>query len=159
MKRWISLALIMLMVFALAACGSSGDAAPAAGSAEEAAAPTPTPEPTPTPAPDLTGEWKQTNSEDETAYHMAKISGDVIEINWVSEEDDMNALYWCGTFVAPTTPDEPYTWESVADHEKTDAAILASMDDTKVFTYEDGVLSYEAGAMGVTKTFTMEKVQ
>ena len=35
--------------------------------------------------------------------------------------------------------------------EKTGMALLASSDDTKEFTYKDGVISYEASAMGTTK--------
>ena len=35
--------------------------------------------------------------------------------------------------------------------------MLASSDDTKEFTYKDGVISYEASAMGSTKTVKLEK--
>ena len=74
------------------------------------------------------------------------------------EEDDTKALYWAGTFVAPETADEPYTWDSENDKEKTDMALLASGDDTKTFTYENGQLSYDASMMGVTQTVKLEKV-
>lgn len=36
-------------------------------------------------------------------------------------------------------------------------AILASSDDTKVFTFQDGVISYDVSAMGVTQTVNLEK--
>lgn len=65
--------------------------------------------------------------------------------------------YWAGSFDAPTTADEPYTWESENDKDQTDMAILASGDDTKTFTYQDGVISYEVSAMGVTQTVKLEK--
>ena len=74
---------------------------------------------------------------------------------WVA--DDTKALYWAGSFTAPTTADEPYTWDSANDTEKTSSALLASEDATKTFTYKDGTLSYEVTAMGVTKTVTMTK--
>lgn len=106
----------------------------------------------------LTGEWKQVNSNSEDTYHIAVIQDDAIEINWVMEEDDTKALYWAGTFVAPETADEPYTWDSENDKEKTDMALLASGDDTKTFTYENGQLSYDASMMGVTQTVKLEKV-
>jgi len=36
-------------------------------------------------------------------------------------------------------------------------ALLASSDDTKEFTYKDGVISYEASAMGTTKKVELTK--
>lgn len=107
--------------------------------------------------PDLLGEWKQTNNQSEESYHSATISGDVIEIYWDSSDGETKALYWTGSFIAPSTADEPYTWDSVNDREKTDNALLASSDDTKTFMYQNGVLSYEASALGVTTTVKLEK--
>ena len=94
------------------------------------------PENEPVTPPDLVGEWKQTNSNAEDAWQAATIAG---------------------SFEAPTTADEPYTWESENDKDQTDMAILASGDDTKTFTYQDGVISYEVSAMGVTQTVKLEK--
>ena len=108
-------------------------------------------------APDLTGNWKQTNSKSNSSYQAATISGDTIEIYWVSDNGDTKSLYWAGTFVAPTVADEPYKWDSKNDHSKTENAILASSDDTKTMTYQNGVLSYEASAMGTTTTVKLEK--
>lgn len=107
--------------------------------------------------PDLTGEWKQTNSKDDDSYQAATISGDTIEIYWVSDNGDTKSLYWAGSLVAPTTADEPYKWDSKNDHSKTDGAMLASSDDTKTMTYQNGVLSYEASAMGTTTMVKLEK--
>ena len=59
--------------------------------------------------------------------------------------------------MAPEIAEEPYTWDSVNDKEKTDSAILASGDDTKTFTYKDGQLSYSVSAMGNTQTVRLEK--
>lgn len=115
------------------------------------------PETDPATPPDLIGEWKQTNSDAEDAWQAATIAGDSIEVYWVSDNGETKALYWAGSFDAPTTVDEPYTWESVNDKEQTDMAILASGDDAKTFTYQDGVISYEVSAMGVTQTVKLEK--
>ena len=65
-------------------------------------------------------------------------------------------MYWAGSFEAPTTADEPYSWESKNDHDKTDSALMASSDDTKKFTYEKNQISYEASAMGTTATIRLE---
>ena len=109
--------------------------------------------------PDLTGEWKQENNESEDSYQTAIISGDTIEIYWISDNGDTKSLYWAGSFIAPTTTDEPYSWTSENDHSKTDSAMLASSDDTKTMTYEDGVLAYEVSVMGTTTKVKLEKQQ
>lgn len=108
--------------------------------------------------PDLTGEWKQVNSNSEDTWQAATISGSEIIINWVTDNGDTKSLYWAGTFVAPTTPDEPYSWDSQNDKEQTSLALLASGDGTKTFTYANGQLSYEASALSSTMTIRMEKV-
>jgi hypothetical protein len=107
--------------------------------------------------PDLKGTWKQTNSKSDDSYQVAKISSHTIEINWVTDNGDTKSLYWAGSFIAPSTVDEPYEWVSKNDHGKTDHALLASSDDTKTMTYQNGVLSYEASAMGTTTKVKLEK--
>ena len=141
MKKIIALLLALVMVFALVACGSK-----TTGGTDKDEGKQP---------PVLTGTWKQTNSESDDSYQEATITDSTIEVYWVA--DDTKALYWAGSFTAPTTADEPYTWDSANDTEKTSSALLASGDATKTFTYKDGTLSYEVTAMGVTKTVTMSK--
>lgn len=144
-SRLLSIIATMLLVLCLTACGSQngGD--------------TKTPE-VATP-PDLTGEWVQSNSDSKESYQAATISGDTIEIYWVNTDSESKSLYWAGTFVAPETADEPYTWESANDKEKTGSALLASSADTKTFTYEKGEIIYEASALGTTKTVRLEKAK
>ena len=105
----------------------------------------------------MTGEWKQSNSKSDDSYQAATISGDTIEIYWVSDNGDTKSLYWAGSFIAPTTADEPYIWNSENDHSKTASAMLASPDDTKTITYQNGVLSYNASALGSTTTVKLGK--
>lgn len=141
MKKIAFVALTLVLAMSLLACGEAKPSTPAAP---------------PTP-PDLTGEWKQTDNASADTWQVAKIEGDTIEVYWVSDNGDTQALYWAGSFTAPTTPDEPYTWDSQNDTAKTDMAILASTDATKTFTYEAGVLSYQVSAMGATTTVKLEK--
>ena len=101
---------------------------------------------------DLTGEWEQTNKNSDDSYQVATISDGVIEIFFVSP--DTKSLYWSGT--AETPDADPFTWDSVADHEKTDASIMGSMDDTNTCHYE---LSFDVSMMGTTMTVRMEKQQ
>ena len=89
--------------------------------------------------PDLTGEWKQSNSKSDDTYQAATISGDTIKIYWVSNKGNTKSLYWAGSFVAPTTADEPYSWTSKNDHSKTNSALLASSDDTKTIKYQNDI--------------------
>lgn len=147
-KRMLALVFACFMLtLPLAACGgnaSSSTGANAATPQEEAPQP-----------PDLTGEWVQVNSSAEDSYQTATITDDTITVNWTMP--DTTALYWAGSFEAPTTADEPYTWDSANDTEQTANALLASPDETKTFTYEDGQISYSVSAMGVTTTVKLEK--
>lgn len=106
---------------------------------------------------DLSGTWKQSNSSSDDSYQEAVISGDVIEIYWVSDGGDSKSLYWAGSYEAPTEAVDTYSWDSVNDHEKTDSAMMASGDDTKTITYENGEISYSASMMGTTSTIRLNK--
>ena len=104
----------------------------------------------------LYGTWIQTNNDSKDSYQEAVISKDgTITINWVME--DTKSLYWAGSFDAPTTTGKTYSWTSKNDKTQTENAILASEDDTKDFKYDNGVLSYEASALGSTTTIKLER--
>lgn len=154
MKKKILTAMIAAALLAmLTACGGTASTSTDNGSAQNTASQKAEEK---QPA-DLTGDWKQVNSSSDDSYQQATISGDTIEIYWVSDNGDSKSLYWAGSFEAPTTADEPYSWESKNDHDKTDSALMASSDDTKKFTYEKNQISYEASAMGTTATIRLEK--
>lgn len=106
---------------------------------------------------DLTGEWKQVNGNSEDSYQAATIQGDTIEVYWIFESDDTKSLYWAGSYIAPTTAEDTYSWDSANDTEKTDMALMASGDATKTFSYENGQISYDVTAMGMTQTVKLEK--
>lgn len=106
--------------------------------------------------PDLWGEWRDT-SKDEDSFHGIFISGDTIEVYWVTEGGLSTSLYWAGSFEAPPDGKEPYSWESVCDEERTAAAQLAANESTKTFTYFNGVLSYDAAILGVSTTIEARK--
>ena len=100
----------------------------------------------------LPGEWKASNN---TFDMSATITDDSITIYW--ENGDSKSLYWAGTFKVPENGEDPYRWISENDHDQTGMALLASSDDTKEFTYENGELRFEASAMGTTSTVKMKK--
>ncbi|MCD7100715.1 hypothetical protein [Pseudoclavibacter sp. 13-3] len=104
----------------------------------------------------LTGEWVEADSGTTTMMQSATITDTTIEINW-EQSDGTRALYWSGSFVAPTTTDDEYHWDSTNNTEKTKNALLASSDAKKSFTYDNGVLSYEVSALGVTKTAHLKR--
>ena len=98
---------------------------------------------------DLTGNWEEKDKGD--SYQAGYIKDGEIVIYWVSDGGDTKSLYWAGSYIAPTDNAEPYTWNSENDKEKTRSALLASGDDTKKFTYENGEITYKASALGTTK--------
>lgn len=87
----------------------------------------------------LVGNWTATGEE---KYHCGIITDDSIEIYWIGDTLDSNTLYWAGSYEAPTEKTDTYSWESKNDKSKTENAMLASGDDTKTFTYENGKLTF-----------------
>lgn len=147
-KKIVAMLLVGAMTLSITAC--SGGAEPSKDTETKTEATTEKKEPL-----DLTGTWK--SEEVEGSYQEATISDSAIEINWVSDGGNTKSLYWAGTYVAPTESTDEYSWISENDKEKTGTALLASSDDTKDFTYKDGVISYEASAMGTTKKVELTK--
>lgn len=139
-KRILSMVLTLLLSINLFACDSDK----------------PTSE-TPVPPPDLSGQWKQVNSQSEDSYQGAIIDDDRIEIYWVSNNGDTRSLYWSGSFDEPDTADEPYSWKSKNNTGRTANAIMASQDETKEFTYENNQISYSSSILGTTTKVRLEK--
>ncbi len=108
---------------------------------------------------DFSGTWKQVNSKSEDSYQEAIMSGDSIEIYWISDSGENRSLYWAGTYIAPETEVDTYSWDSVNDHEKTENALLASTAETKTISYKNGQLYYEVSALGTTTTVKLEKTK
>lgn len=147
-KRVFTLALLLAVALGSAACSSGvSNNEPGTPVARET---TEAPQPL-----DLTGEWKQTNSNSEESFQTATITGDTIEIYWVAT--DTKSLYWAGTVVAPADAYDSFTWDSLNDTSKTENAMMASGDEKKTFTYENGELSYEVTALGTTMTVRLER--
>lgn len=150
--------LIAFIAMALAGCSAQdATSVPSAGSPPAIAAQEPQ-STAPVPAvPDLAGDWKQTNSNSDEDFMTATISDDVIAVDWELGSQDVTAVYWVGTFEAPTDATEPFTWTSKRDGSKTDSALMASTDDTKDFTYADGAISYKVTIQGVSATVVLER--
>lgn len=144
MKRLIGFVLAIIICMSLSACGEDATTEDSGG----------TDVPT---IPDLTGDWKQVNSNSEDSWQSATIDENTITVYWISDNGDTKSLYWAGTYTAPTTGDEPYSWDSENDTDQTSTALLASGDDIKTFTYEAGQISYEVSALGTTTTVKLEK--
>lgn len=146
-KTAAAIALLALIGFGTVAC--SAPAEPADTKADSSSAAPEEVEEAPEPV-DLSGEWKQTNSNDAESFQSATITADTIEIFW--NAPDTKSLYWAGTIEVPADGSTSFVWDSVNDKTKTDTALLASGDDTKTFTFENGELSYEVTALGTTMT-------
>ena len=79
-KQVISLVLSFLLCLALSACNNKEKSS------------SPSPSTSPTVPPDLSGQWKQINSDSEDNYQGAIVDGDIIEIYWVSDGGDTYSL-------------------------------------------------------------------
>ncbi len=146
-KAAAAIALLALIGFGTVAC--SAPAEPADTKSDSSSAAPEEVEEAPEPV-DLTGEWKQTNSNDAESFQSATITADTIEVFW--NAPDTKSLYWAGTIEVPADGSISFVWDSVNDKTKTDTAMMASGDDTKVFTFENGELSYDVTALGTTMT-------
>jgi predicted small lipoprotein YifL len=116
----------------------------------------------PPPPPDLTGEWRQPTEEE--WYHVATITEDTIEVWWYLPAYDRRDLYWSGTFTPPADGTEPYEWTSVNRYteEQLDAHYRfhrASREETKVFTYQDGKISYNVTAGHLRLGYALERAE
>jgi hypothetical protein len=165
MKRLLAISLALILMLTLASCAgtSSTPTGNSESSATKAASESLNSDETTTSAEsstaevlDLTGGWKQKDAKTDSLYHVAMIDNEMIEIYWKSDDGTLS-LYWAGTYVAPTTETNEYSWDSINDKSQTDSALLASGADTKTITYKDGVISYEATMQDVTSTITLER--
>ena len=106
----------------------------------------------------LDGKWKQTNSNNPNDSWMeATIDGSTISVNWVTSGGSAKSVYWIGSYDAPETTEDAYSFTSKRNASATDGALLASTDDAKEFSYSGGVLSYDVTMMGTTTTVTLER--
>lgn len=105
----------------------------------------------------LTGKWEY--KDDDGTWMQADITEGFITINWIMDEGNTTAVYWVGTYTAPTEYSEEYTWTSTRDKEATDSALLASLDDTKEFSYSDSSkqITYPGNSFGITKTIALSE--
>ena len=104
---------------------------------------------------DLTGNWAQKGKEGSDSFQAGYIENGVIELFWITDNGNTHMLYWSGSYDAPTSSGDEYTWDSVNDKIKTDSALMASTQDTKTFDYKNGEISYEVSIMGQTGTITL----
>lgn len=134
--------------------GGSNSSSASSNSANQEASTQSTSEPASEPL-NLTGTWA--SEETDGSYQEAIISDSTITINWVSDGGTTTSIYWAGSYTAPTSDVEEYSWTSDRDKAQTDSALLASTDDTKDFSYKNGKISYSVSALGVTTTYELEK--
>lgn len=102
---------------------------------------------------DLTGLWK--SSEDEEMQMEAIIEDETIKVRWIANDGQTKVLYWVGSYIAPTESVSEYQWSSVRDKERTATAFLCSLDDTKLFQYSNGNLSYEIPSSKSKETISL----
>ena len=102
---------------------------------------------------DLTGIWK--SSEEEEMQMEAIIENETIKVRWIANDGQTKVLYWVGSYIAPAKSISEYQWSSVRDKEQTATAFLSSLDETKLFQYSNGNLSYEIPSSKSKKTISL----
>lgn len=109
----------------------------------------------------LTGTWHQTPNDMTPVNMVADISNNHISITMSlggdSGENPVTGLYWDGTFDADHNTSSPFSVVSVANKAALENKLLASLHDTKTFTYDDGQLIYDFTMMGVTTTVHLSR--
>lgn len=93
---------------------------------------------------DLVGDWKEASSEDADAWFVATIADALITVSQVSEGGASTVLYWAGSYQPPVGAETPYSWKSINDHSQTDPIDYALHVDTLTFSFDDGLLTFEA---------------
>ena len=157
-KKFVVLMLSVAVTLSVAACGGSIDEKTSSAATPSTSGEESKQEEVKEPV-NLEGNWK--SEENEGTWMEADISGEVITVNWVMDNGDSSAIYWVGTYQAPTEYTTEYTWTSERDKEQTDDALMASTDDTKDFTYSDAnqELSYKVSVSGITNTVKLTKTE
>ena len=153
----IAIAATITAALALTGCSTGSDTASSSASSSSGSSNSTEPTKEVDKPADLTGTWKQTNSAAADSYQEAEITGNVITINWVTDNGDTKSIYWVGSFAAPTDASTPYKWTSTRDVAATESAMLASSDATKEFTFQNDSISYPASALGTTTTIKLKK--
>lgn len=125
----LALPLLLVLVFSLVGCDDN--------------------EPT-----DLTGHW--TTADDASSPEMfASIADGAIVIQWHDDISGDTALYWKGTFVTEAEDEDNIV--SVGDVEAMSHALLASGEESKTFTYEEGEITFDLTMMGITQLIVLQK--
>ncbi|MBT1182099.1 hypothetical protein JS531_09105 [Bifidobacterium sp. CP2] len=152
MKKTIAIVASIAMLAGLTACGDTDTTASTPAKSESSSKTQETPKPQPA---DLTGIWKQTNSNSNDSYMQAEITDGSIQVYFVGT--DAKSLYWKGTYEAPTEAGD-WKWTSQGDSAAMSSSLLGSQDSTKDFTYSeaDGV-SWQTTMMGTTVTVKTQK--
>lgn len=151
MFKYLRIAALLLVAgFFLTACG--GSEAPVA---QNGATSSPTVQQVeqkenPTIPESLLGNWK---NDDPNMHMSAVVANGTIEI--VFESDTSSALYWKGTFPESATNGQDIS--SQGDTEALDASLMGSSETVKEFTYDDGNITYELTALGVTTRVVLAK--
>ena len=135
-RKAIAIAATVLLMFGVGV-GVCGCAAPTSSSSAKAV--------------DLTGTWKQTNSDYSDAWMEAEITDDTITVYWIGANGDTKALYWKGSYDKPDKAGD-WQWTSQGDTAAMQESMTSSQDATMDFTYTkaDGVSWEQDSPMGDT---------
>lgn len=97
----------------------------------------------------MIGKWQE-NDATNGVIMKATITPGAIQINMVTR--DSTSIFWLGTFDSDKDPSKPFKTISNGDTDALKLSIMGSNEKTKLFTYKNGVLSFEFSMMGTSTT-------
>lgn len=111
---------------------------------------------------DLSGHWKQIKSGIPDSAMDATIKNGEIQVNVTMKSNDpsrtdVSGLYWAGTFNSDGDNLSPFSVTSVGDTGAMSEAMFGSEDSSKVFYYNNGVLSFPFSMMSVSTTVQLSR--
>lgn len=101
------------------------------------------------------GYWEMVDGTDEF-WMTAQIRDNEIRVDWNGE--DINGVYWQGSWPSTINPDGGDEILSAANQAVLDNSILGSQDANKTFVYENETLKFNLTVRGITTTIKMQKV-
>lgn len=157
-RKEIAIAATVLLIFwggvgvcEFAALTSSSSVKTADGTSQSQTAKKPAEEKSAEQPADLTGTWKQTNSDGPAYWLEAEITDNTITVYWIGANGDSKALYWKGSYDKPDKAGD-WKWTSQGDTAAMQGSMTSSTDATMDFTYTkaDGVSWEQDSPMGDT---------
>lgn len=103
----------------------------------------------------MAGHWHQTSNDIPNTKMSADITGDNIRIYLTL--GGATGVFWDGTFKSPKSMKKPFEVMSQGNQDVLDASLYGSSEKVKLFSYKNGVLTYQFSIMDTSTMINMAK--